>query len=250
MSSGSEKKYLVNVRRIVGKAINRYGLIQGGDRVAIPVSGGKDSFVLLETLCERRRYIPVDYEIIAVHVTVANNPYEIHYEFFQSLCKTLGVPLHFLEISFDNNVSDISPCFLCSWHRRKALFRFAAAHRCNRLALGHHKDDAIETLLMNMIHQGTISSMPPKLSMFKGEFDIIRPLLLLSEYEVGRYARIRQFPGMKIPCAYGETNRRTEIKRMLQQIYRMNRKARDNIFRSMSNIHGGYLPSGGDLPSR
>lgn len=250
MPDRRESKYCMNVRRIVGKAINRYDLIHGGDRVAVPISGGKDSFVLLETLCQRRSYIPVNYEILPVHVKVTNIPFEMDHDYFQSLCNTLGVPLHSLEITFDSRNSDLSQCFLCSWHRRKALFRFAAEHQCNRLALGHHKDDAIETLLLNMIHQGTISSMPPKLSMFKGEFDIIRPLLLLSGYEVARYARIRQFPGMRAACPYADASRRAEIRELLHKLYRINKKARDNIFRSMSHIHEDYLPNAGIPPLR
>ncbi len=244
MGGDNERKYFDRVRKTVGRAINVYDLIRHGDRVAVPVSGGKDSFVLLETLAERRRFIPVNYEVMAVHVRVANIPYEMDDDFFTARCASLEVPLYRMDVSFTEEEGK-SLCFLCSWHRRKALFRFAGEHRCNRLALGHHKDDAIETLFLNLFYQGSISSMPAKLPVFGGEFDIIRPLILLTNDEVARYAALRNFPGQKKNCPFSEKNRREDIRKLLQDVYRDNGKARDSIFRAMSNIHIPYLPNGG-----
>ena len=102
-------------------------------------------------------------------------------------------------------------------------------------------DDALETLFLNMTFNGSISSMPPKLSMFGGEFDIIRPLILLKERRVERYARIREFPVEKSQCPYGDTNDRADMKRLIGELSKMNRKAKNNLF-AMSNIHREYLP--------
>jgi len=243
MALKKRNRALDSIRKKVGKAINRYGLISGGDRVAVAISGGKDSFVLLETLCERRRSIPIDYEICAVHIKVDTVPYEIDSEYFTDLCCSLNVPFHCLNVSVDLENSRLSPCFLCARRRRRELFTFAAEQRCNRIAFGHHMDDVIETLFLNMAFQGAISTMPPKLSMFDGEFDIIRPLVLLNTYEVGRYSRERGFPGQKKECPYGNDSKRAEIRNMLHQMFRLNKKARHNIFHSMSNVHTGYLPN-------
>lgn len=245
MIKGKNEKYCETVRKTVGKAVNRYGLINGGDRVAVALSGGKDSFVLLETLADRRRFIPVHYDVLAVHVKIENIPYEMDRDFFESLCAKLEVPFQYRTMRVPVEGEELSPCFLCSWHRRKELFRFAAEERCNRIAFGHHMDDSIETLVLNMVYQGSISTMPPKLSMFKGEFDIIRPLMLLSDYEVARYAKIRGFPGQKADCPYGADSKREEIRTLLKQVYRMHRGAKKNLFRSMQNVQREYLPNGG-----
>ena len=133
-------------------------------------------------------------------------------------------------------------CFVCAWHRRKELFRAVKELGCNRLALGHHMDDALETLFLNMTFNGSISSMPPKLAMFGGEFDIIRPLILLQEKEILKYARIRGFPVEKSHCPYGDTTRRADMKRLIGELTKMNGKAKRNLFAAMSNIHKEYLP--------
>jgi len=243
MTADSGARYLLKVQKTVGRAINRYGLIAAGDRIAVGVSGGKDSIVLLETLAVRRRWIPIHYDIHAVHINVKNITADLDRSFYEKMCNDLDIAFHHRSIGIDlDRDPSKTVCFVCAWHRRKELFTLVRELRCGRLALGHHMDDALETLFLNMTFNGSISSIPPKLSMFGGEFDIIRPLILLKEKEVARYARIREFPAPRSQCPYGETTRRADMKRLIGEVARMNKKAKNNIYRAMSNIHGNYLP--------
>ncbi|OHD65952.1 MAG: hypothetical protein A2176_12710 [Spirochaetes bacterium RBG_13_51_14] len=243
MSYSKESKYLLQIQKTVGRAVNRYDMIRAGDRVAVGVSGGKDSIVLLESLAARRRWIPIYYDICAIHINVKNITRELNRDFYADFCDTLNISFHYRSIEVDlARDPKKTVCFVCAWHRRKELFNCTKELNCRRLALGHHMDDALETLLLNMTFNGAISAMPPKLSMFGGEFDIIRPLILLHEKDVERYARIRGFPIEKSQCPYGDRTRREDMKRIIGELARMNRKARRNLFAAMSNIHREYLP--------
>ncbi len=231
----------------VGLAINRYSLVAGDDSVAVGLSGGKDSFVLLETLARRRRRLPVTYGIHAVHVHIPGIGYEADLKYMRQFCAELSVPFKSITIDADLDHSpEKSRCFVCSWHRRKALFDYCTDNNCGILALGHHMDDAVETFIMNMVFSGTMSSMPPLLSMFKGRLKLVRPLLLLSESEIEQYARMKKFPPMLKDCPYSCESKRDSAKRMLAMMKEMDPAAVKNIFRSMSNIHSEYLPHEGD----
>ncbi len=243
MKADRDSRYLLQVQKNVGRAINHYGLIAAGDRIAVGLSGGKDSIVLLEALAVRRRWIPIHYDIHAVHINVKNITRDLDLDYYEKFCGDLDITFHHRTIEIDlNRDPNKTVCFVCAWHRRKELFSIVKELHCGRLALGHHMDDALETLFLNMTFNSSISSMPPKLSMFGGEFDIIRPLILLKEKEVERYARIRKFPVEKSQCPYGNTTRRADMKRLIGELSKMNGKAKNNIYKSMSNIHGEYLP--------
>jgi tRNA(Ile)-lysidine synthase TilS/MesJ len=136
-----------------------------------------------------------------------------------------------------------SPCFLCSWQRRKALFEVAKQHKSNIIALGHHQDDMVETLLMNMAFQGAMASMPPKLTMEKFEMNIIRPFALLTEDDMKRYSEIKGFrPAIK-NCPYETGSFRAEIKKIVSELAQLNPKVRSSIFAAMQNIKEEYLPT-------
>ncbi len=243
MLDKKESRYLTTIQKTVGRAINQYGMINHGEKVAIGLSGGKDSSVLLETLALRRKRIPIRYELIAMHVNVRNITREIDLDYYSALCDELDVS--FLHRSIEVDITrdpKKTVCFVCAWHRRKELFHMVKESGCTRLALGHHLDDAIETLFLNMTFNSSISSMPPRLPMFKGEFDLIRPLILLTEKEVKRYARIRQFPVVEAACAFSGTTRREDMKSVVFELIKMNPKAKRSIFTAMSNIHSDYLP--------
>ncbi len=235
--------FIKKIRTKAGRAINRYGLIQDGDRLNVAVSGGKDSLSLLEILALRRRDIPIDYQIFATHISIAQVPYEIDREYVASFCGALGVPFHLIEVNIDfDPASGMSPCFQCSWHRRKALFARTTELGCNRLATGHHRDDIVETLLMNMIFQGSISTMPPKMPLFGGEIEIIRPLALLSDREIAEYSKLRGFPEQKKTCPYGNDSKRTAVRSLMREIEAMSPDAFNSIYNSMTNIRSDYLP--------
>lgn len=240
----SEHRYFLNyAKRITGKAINKFSMIGDGDHVLAAVSGGKDSFVMLDILSERRKHIPIDYQITAVHVNVKNIGYDIDINYFRDFCNFINVNFVHLETSYiDKSGGDKSACYLCSMHRRKVLFNYLRDHGCNRLALGHHMDDAVETLIMNMTFNGQISSMPGKLSMFNGEFDIIRPLILLREDEVKKYSLIKEFQNQKNVCPFSDKSRRHDIKKILSDMEKQFPRTVNNMFGSMGDIKSDYLP--------
>lgn len=246
----SEEKQFGNLRRLAGKAITRYGLVGPGDRVALGLSGGVDSLALLELLARRRRYLPFTYDLVAIHVNVRSIPYEIDRAWTQGFCDDLGVPFLWRDLDVDfEGYGKPSPCFLCSRARRRELFTVAREHGCNRLALGHHQDDAVQTLLLNMVYNSAMSAMPPRLSMFDGTLDIIRPFILVPEKQIKAYARVRAYPAQKALCPYGDASRRAGMKEIVRQLEGMHRKARRNIFHAMSNIQKEYLPPAADEDS-
>ena len=237
------EKYVSAIEREVGKCINRYKLVQENDRILVGLSGGKDSLVLLETLARRRRRIPIDYHVSAAYIHINGIGYESDTVFLESFCNELSVPFKVIEVETGFSPSqDKSPCFLCSSQRRKKLFELAAEEKCNKIALGHHMDDAVETLLMNMIFSGSISSMPPALELFSGEISLIRPILLLKEEKISEYAGIRKFPEQKKICPWSDESKRAKMKLLIAEIKKWDKNGLSNIFNSMSNIHGEYLP--------
>ena len=172
----------------------RYGLIEEGDKILVGLSGGKDSMALLELLARRSRIYKPKFSVVAVHVVMTNIAYESDMDYLRTYAEGLGVPFVRYETSFDTSTDNRkSPCFLCSWNRRKALFTVAKKQGCNKIALGHHMDDILETLLMNMTFQGAFSTMPPRLVMRKFDMTIIRPMCLVHESELMEMAVFRGY---------------------------------------------------------
>ena len=180
----------------MGKAIHRYSLIQEGDRILVGVSGGKDSLTLLHLLHERSKRVPVHYELMPVYIDLGfdSGKADTLRNFFET--KKLPNHIEFTDIGRKANSSENreNPCFLCSWERRKRLFHIAYRFKCNKIALGHHKDDIIETLLLNIFYSAEISTMLPLQSLFKGRITLIRPLALLEEKKIERFAREMGLP--------------------------------------------------------
>ena len=243
MLTKSQKTYIDKIRRRIGKTIIKHQLIQDGDRILIGVSGGKDSMILLDALSSKRSGIPYKFEIIAVHVNVENVPYQADIDFIKNLCDERNVPFHIINISLDfDRDPKLSKCFVCSWHRRAELFKLTNKFNCNKLALGHHMDDAVETLLLNMSFNAEISSLPFRVSMFKGKFEIIRPLLSLEEKDLIRYSRLLQLNREISKCPWADDSRRKLMKNIIKQLEKINPDVRKNIFRSTNKIIDQYLP--------
>jgi len=242
------------IRSLVGKAIHRYGLIQDGDRILVGVSGGKDSLTLLRLLQERRKRVPIHYELIPAHIDLGfgSDRAEILKNFFERE----GLPYHieFTEIGRKANSPENreNPCFLCSWERRKRLFHLANRLKCNKVALGHHKDDIIETFLLNIFYSGEISTMLPLQSMFNGKMTIIRPLSLVGEKEIERFAKANGLPFGPSGCPSSGRTKRREVKEIIGTLSRKNHRVKGNIFRSLSNIKLDYMlwNSGRQVPDR
>ena len=187
------KKLLKKISRKMGTTLRDHAMIREGDRILVGLSGGKDSMILLEALKERQRAMPFSFEIMAAHVEATGIGYEINREKMDQFCLQLEVPLIYrtIEPDVDSNATK-SACFICSWDRRKTLFNLTNELDCNKLALGHHRQDAIETLLLNMVYHGSISSLPYTLKMFDGRVQLIRPLLDMDERILIEYASLNQ----------------------------------------------------------
>lgn len=238
-----ETRYIEAAEKRVGLAINRYSLVHDGDSVLVALSGGKDSLVMLETLANRRRRLPVTYNVSAAHVHIKNIGYSVDRDYLADFCAKLSVPLHIIEAEADlESAGDKSVCFVCAWLRRKKLFDLCESTGCGILALGHHMDDAVETLIMNMMFNGTISSMPAALELFGGKLKLIRPLILLEENELAEYSLLRKFPPMLKDCPHSKESKRADAKKIIQAMNAIEKDALKNLYRSMSNIHGEYLP--------
>jgi tRNA 2-thiocytidine biosynthesis protein TtcA len=231
------------IRSLMGKAIHRFGLIQDGDRILVGVSGGKDSLTLLHLLHERRKRVPIQYDLIPVHIDLGfgSKRAESLKEHFESQ----GLPYHieFTDIGKRANSAENreNPCFLCSWERRKTLFQLAHRFRCNKIALGHHKDDIIETLLLNIFYSAEMSTMLPLQPLFKGKITLIRPLALIEERQIERFAKEKGLPFGPSGCPVSGKTKRKEIKDLLRNLEQSNPKIKGNIFRSLSNIKMDYL---------
>ncbi len=238
-----QKRHLEHVKNQVAKAISEFGMLNNGDRVLAAVSGGKDSLVMLDALAAFRKFNRVNFHLEAIHITVEDVPYQTDIHWLKQHAGRLDVPLHVLNIRAGmEERGKKAPCFVCSWHRRKTLFTFAKEHNFQKLALGHHRDDAVETLLINMAYHGHISSLPGKLSMFGGRMDLIRPLLLLTDKDTRQYAAIRQFPEQIEECPYSDLTKRNTARKLLETLKEIHPKATANLFRSMQNIDTEYLP--------
>ena len=229
----------------MGKAIHRYSLIQEGDRILVGVSGGKDSLTLLHLLHERSKRVPVHYELVPVYIDLGFDSGKA--DILKNCFETKGLPYHieFTDIGRRANSSENreNPCFLCSWERRKCLFRVAQRFKCNKIALGHHKDDIIETLLLNIFYSAEISTMLPLQSLFKGKLTLIRPLALLEEKKIERFAREMGLPFGPSGCPSSGKTKRKVVKDLIETLSKKDRRVKGNIFRALSNIKLDYTLS-------
>jgi len=242
MKGISKAEYFISKK--AGAAINRYGMISAGDRVMVGVSGGKDSLTLLRILHQRKKWLPVDYKLKAVHViTDYDARPAVRRSKLESYFRSLGCEYIFreIEISKDNRL-DREDCFWCSWNRRKAIFEAAGAEGYNKVALGHHKDDIAETILMNMFFNGEVSSINPVQELFEGKIVIVRPLVLLEEREIERYAKAAGIPVIKSSCPRSRSSKRAEVKELLTRLSKMNREVKSNIVKAPGRIRKDYIP--------
>lgn len=239
----TEDLLLRRIERRFCKGMVEYGLIEDGDKILIGLSGGKDSLALLELLGRRVRIFKPRFSVVAAHVVMRNIPYQSDVEYLRDQAATWGVPFVLCETEFDASTdSRKSPCFLCSWNRRKALFSVAKEQGCNKIALGHHMDDILETLLMNLTYQGAFSTMPPKLVMKKFDMTLIRPMCLVHEADLLELARLRGYRPQLKNCPYESQSGRSTMKGILKQLEAMNPEARYSLWGSMANVQEELLP--------
>jgi len=240
----AEERHLRKIEEKVIKAIRKYNLIEDGDRILIGLSGGKDSLALVELLGRRSRIFRPKFELVVAHVEMTNIPYQSDTDYLSAFVQEYDLPFIRRQTSFDPSTDKRkSPCFLCSWMRRKALFDIAKEEKCNKIALGHHQDDILETLLMNITFQGAFGTMPPRLKMDKFDMEIIRPLCLVSEKELSELAVIHDYQKQIKNCPYESGSSRSDMKRILGELEALNPEARYSLWNSMTNIQKDYLPS-------
>ena len=233
------------------KACADYGLIADGDHILVGLSGGKDSLALVEFLGKRAQVYVPRFKVTAVHVRVKERDYHSDLSYLEDFCARVHVPLLIRDTEIGDEArgerleakeKEKHPCFLCSWYRRKALFDVARELSCNKIALGHHKDDLVETLLMNLIFQGSVATIPPLLQMEKMPIEMIRPLCLIEEKEIQDYAELSGYEKQVKLCPLEKVSIRAEVKRVLAQLEALNPNVRDSIWGAMENIKPDYLP--------
>jgi tRNA 2-thiocytidine biosynthesis protein TtcA len=235
-----------DIRRLVGKAIHRYRLIEDGDRILVALSGGKDSMVMLHVLHERRARVPINYELKVLTVDLGYDG--VNFEVLQRYMRDRGCDYTLKRTQIgplaQSTFNRENPCFLCARLRRKVFFETAHELGCNKVALGHTKDDIIETFLLNTFYGGEISTMIPHQVLFGGTLAIIRPLALVEEDTVRAYAQLRDLPEVHDGCPTRGSTRRGQIKYLLGELDKTDRRIKKNIFAALSNVKGEYLLNG------
>ncbi len=232
------------IHRRVGKALREHNMIEEGDRILIAVSGGKDSSTLARILTEKQRYLPVKYELFGCHTVddfFARN--EEGEQKLDQLFQTLGVPLIRTQVSVLKHLDQDKKmnCFFCAMMRRKAVLGEAQKRSCNKVAYGHHLDDVIETLLMNMFYKAEISTMPARLELSDHDVTFIRPLCYVKEREIITYAERYALTEAGPPCPFGEGGRRARIKRLISELAEEDPKIRDNLSAALGRVKLDYL---------
>ncbi|RMF13553.1 MAG: tRNA 2-thiocytidine(32) synthetase TtcA [Gammaproteobacteria bacterium] len=233
------------LRRNVGRAIADFGMIEDGDRIMCCLSGGKDSYVMLDILMNLQQHAPVNFELIAVNLDQKQPgfPEDVLPDYLSSI----GVEHYILERDTYSVVKEKVPegkttCGLCSRLRRGILYDFAVEQKCNKIALGHHQDDILETLFLNMFYGGKLKAMPPKLRSDDGRNVVIRPLAYCREKDIARYAAYRQFP--IIPCnlcGSQEDLQRQAIKQMIGEWEKRYPGRVENMARALRHVVPSHL---------
>ncbi len=233
------------LRSGAGKAIEDYGMIAAGDRVMVCLSGGKDSYTLLDILLSLRRSAPVSFDLVAVNLDQKQPDFPAHV--LPQYLAELGVAYHIIAQDTYSVVKRVIPeghtmCGLCSRLRRGALYRYAAEHGITKIALGHHRDDIVETLFLNLFFAGRLKAMAPKLLSDDGRHIVIRPLAYVAERDIERYARARNFP--LVPCnlcGSQQNMQRVAVKKMLAAWEQEFPGRTETIFSALRNIEPATL---------
>lgn len=217
---------------VVRRCVDDYGMISPGDRIAVGISGGKDSLVLLAALAYLRRYYPAPFELEGI--TIDTGFPGMDFSGVEKMCEELGVPYtrvptDIREIVFDARQEE-NPCSLCSKMRRGALNTTMKEHGCNKLALGHHFDDAVETFLLSLVYEGRISCFQPVTHMTRTGVDQIRPLLYAGEGRIANLAKALALPIVENPCPEDRGSKRYEIKQFIRTMSQTYPDLRSKVF--------------------
>lgn len=249
MESDTDKipKWLMRIVKQAGKGINRFNMMGEDDKILLAVSGGKDSLVLALCLAVRLKWLPVKYELKALHINFRE------YAVPENKMAEIRKYFNMLSIPFESLDADIKPpsfrgkfnCYLCARNRKRILFEYAEKHGINIIATGHHMDDIVETTLINLCLRGNFSTMMPVQDFFNGKIKLIRPLCLVRETAVRLAAERLELPVHNTSCPYRESNLRLKMKPVLKELYHLDKNVYEHIFDAPWKINSKYLP--GDL---
>lgn len=228
------------MRRIVGairKAVEEFNLIEDGDRIAVGVSGGKDSLTLLYGLKIFQRFSPVKYELEAITLTLGFEGFDLSK--VKEFVKEIDVPYTIKETQIGKIIFDIrkekNPCSLCARMRRGALHDLMNEKGLNKLALGHHADDAIETLFLSMFYEGRINTFSPKTYMSRKDITVIRPFVYVTEHQIKGAVKRHNLPVVESPCPANRNTKREYIKQFMKSVYKDIPQARDRLITAIKN---------------
>lgn len=230
----------------IGKAIHDHEMVKNGDRILVGVSGGKDSLTLLSLLRKIQKWAPVKFEIAAAHITTdLNQPARGHENSLVRFVERLGIE-YFCAHADVLDENGKTTCFWCSWNKRKCLFAMAGERSYNKIALAHHKDDIVETVLLNMLFKGEISAINPRQELFGGKMTLIRPLCYVEEDLIKAYAEESGFGPPPRICSFGDRSKRKLVKDLIADIKRQcpGTDIKTNVFNSVSRVRRDYIDVG------
>ncbi len=241
------------IKRLVGKAIFGYDLMTNGDKILLALSGGEDSLVLVHFLALWRKKVRIEAKIVAVHLDMGfpkdEGEYEEKVNLLRNFCGEREVEFFWEKTDFGLQAikafdeGKANPCFVCSWHRRKRLFKLAEELGANKIAFGHHKDDVITTFFLNLFFHGELSALVPAQEMFKGKLYLIRPLYFTEKYLISIFVSQMKWPVLQNPCPFSKETHRQTIQKLLENhIYPLNPKIKKSIFTAIFNPRIDYLP--------
>ncbi|WP_456432033.1 tRNA lysidine(34) synthetase [Thermosulfuriphilus sp.] len=230
------------VNKLVGRALHRYQMLQDGDRVAVALSGGEDSLVLLWTLRQWQKKAPIRYDLVVIHLDMGFEGHD--WPRLKEYLDQTGLEYHFEKTDYGPRAHEAgreTPCFYCSRLRRKRLFELTHSLGCNKLALGHNKDDIIITFFINLFYGAEISTMVPYQELFKGLITLIRPLAFVDKNQIKALARRLELPVIENPCPTAGQTKRAELAVFLEKLYAQNPRLKGNIFRALFRCRPEYL---------
>ena len=240
-------KELQRILSYVRRAVDEYSMIEEGDRIAVGVSAGKDSLTLLEALAALRIFYPKKFELIALTVDMGFESSD--FTGIRHMCERLKVPYHVEKTEISKIIFDVrkekNPCSLCAKMRRGVLYDTAKRLGCNKVALGHHFDDAVETFMLNLFFEGRLGCFSPVSYLSRTDLHMIRPMVYLPEKEIKYFSNKRGLPVSKSPCPADGNTEREEMKQLLASLERNNKGLRYRIFGAMQRGEiDGFKPSG------
>lgn len=228
------------ISKAMGRAIMDYKMLSHKDKIAVAVSGGKDSLTLLRLLIDRRAFVPLKYDLVAMHID-QGEPKSISAK-LEKYFKKLKVDYQIIKTNtFKKTSKSKINCFWCSWNRRRELFVAANKLGCTKIALGHHMDDIAETMLLNLFFRGEISTMGPKQELFKGKITLIRPLAYVQECLIKRFAKEQKLGHDSCVCSHSVTSNRNLMGKMIARLEKISPNVKKNIYRSLKRVKQDYL---------